>query len=286
MKFTIGSDIEFFVYDREGGLAPSQGLIGDDEKGTKHNPITDGGFTFQRDNVAVEFATPVCHSRKEYVQAIRKGILKLHAMIPEGYSLKAIPSAVFEKEQLEHPEAMEFGCDPDFNAWKKGRVNPKPYSDNVCLRTAGFHIHVGHKDLNTKEMKEKFIRNMDRLLGVFSILVDRSPESAMRKELYGKAGAFRPTPYGCEYRTLSSFWASHPKYVEIAYNLTKVALISTIYEDEYTDQTQKNFESKIENIINTNNLLKSISFSEYFSLFPWVNRASSIKTTTLLNDWR
>ena len=278
MKFTIGSDIEFFVYNREGQLVPSQGLIGDNEKGTKHNPIKDMRFTFQRDNVALEFATPICHSKKEYVQAIREGIMKLHAMIPEGYSLKAVPSAIFQKEQLEHPEAMEFGCDPDFNAWRKGRVNPKPYSDNMCLRTAGFHIHVGHKELHTKEMKEKMIRNMDRLLGVFSILVDRSPESALRKELYGKAGAFRPTPYGCEYRTLSSFWASHPKYTEIAFDLTRGALANTLADFELVVFPEK--------IINSNHLLDAIRFLEITNFSPEIKKASRIKTTTLLNDWR
>ena len=123
MKFTVGSDVEFFVYNPEGKLVPSQGLLGDDEHGTKHNPLKFDGFTLQRDNVAIEFATPICRNKKEFVSAIRDGIKLIMRTIPAGYTIKAVPSVVFTPDQLEHPEAMEFGCDPDFNAWKKGRVN-------------------------------------------------------------------------------------------------------------------------------------------------------------------
>ncbi len=185
MKFTVGSDVEFFVYNPEGKLVPSQGLLGDDEHGTKHNPLKFDGFTLQRDNVAIEFATPICRNKREFVSAIRDGIKLIMRTIPAGYTIKAVPSVVFTPDQLEHPEAMEFGCDPDFNAWKKGRVNPKPFSLNSGLRTGGLHIHVGHPSLGEKDAKIRMIQYMDLLLGNLSILLDRSPASAVRKELYG-----------------------------------------------------------------------------------------------------
>jgi hypothetical protein len=282
MKFTVGSDVEFFVYNPEGKLVPSQGLLGDDEHGTKHNPLKFDGFTLQRDNVAIEFATPICRNKREFVSAIRDGIKLIMRTIPAGYTIKAVPSVVFTPDQLEHPEAMEFGCDPDFNAWKKGRVNPKPFSLNSGLRTGGLHIHVGHPSLGEKDAKIRMIQYMDLLLGNLSILLDRSPASAVRKELYGKSGAYRPTPYGCEYRTLSNFWASHPKLVELAYDLTERALMFT---NLYPHSKHRNPEKGI----NENNPLLAVnSFNGwmYACAARWIKRAASIKLTTFEKDWR
>lgn len=69
---------------------------------------------------------------------------------------------------------------------------------------------------------------MDAYLGVPSVL--RDPDTK-RRSLYGKAGCFRLTPYGCEYRTLSSammkdvetlsfVWKQIEKVI-YAYNLDK-----------------------------------------------------------------
>lgn len=41
-----------------------------------------------------------------------------------------------------------------------------------------------------------------------------------RRELYGKAGAFRPTSYGVEYRTLSNFWLRRKEYMQWVYAQT------------------------------------------------------------------
>jgi hypothetical protein len=46
--------------------------------------------------------------------------------------------------------------------------------------------------------------------------------------LYGKAGAFRPKPYGAEYRTLSSFWIFSEPLREWAYRGIQRAVESTI----------------------------------------------------------
>jgi hypothetical protein len=124
----------------------------------------------------------------------------------------------FAKEELTHPKALVFGCEPDYNAWSR-KENQKPQSTDENLRTCGGHIHVG-----TKVDMLKGIQNMDLFLGVPSVLLDDSPSSIARRELYGKAGAMRPKPYGFEYRVLSNYWMFHDKLVRWVYDQTYIAM--------------------------------------------------------------
>ena len=49
------------------------------------------------------------------------------------------------------------------------------------------------------------VKSMDVLLGAGSCFYDKDRK---RRQLYGKAGAFRPKAYGVEYRSLSNAWLS------------------------------------------------------------------------------
>ena len=54
---------------------------------------------------------------------------------------------------------------------------------------------------------EILIPLLDFFCGIPSVLLDRENNQKSRRELYGKAGSYRYTTYGLEYRTLSNFWA-------------------------------------------------------------------------------
>lgn len=71
---------------------------------------------------------------------------------------------------------------------------------------------------------------MDILVGVPSVIMDTDPTSLARKQLYGKAGRFRNTKYGIEYRTLGNFWLSSPELTSIIYDLTILA--AKTWEDD------------------------------------------------------
>ena len=62
---------------------------------------------------------------------------------------------------------------------------------------------------------------MDLFLGCPSIILDKDNK---RRELYGKAGAYRNKPYGVEYRTLSNFWLTSSKLMQWVYKRTAFAL--------------------------------------------------------------
>jgi hypothetical protein len=51
-----------------------------------------------------------------------------------------------------------------------------------------------------------FIKFIDYLLFDYSKKWDKDEE---RRALYGQRGAFRPKPYGVEYRSLSNAWVTH-----------------------------------------------------------------------------
>ena len=104
----------------------------------------------------------------------------------------------------------------NYNAWTK-KVNPRPCATNHKLRSAGGHVHVGIKGINRYQL----IRAMDLFLGVPSLFMDKDTR---RRELYGKAGAFRPKPYGAEYRTLSNFWIWDKRLIEWVYHQTSRAI--------------------------------------------------------------
>jgi len=197
----LGSDPEFFIESLDGTLKSIIGLIG----GSKDNPkiIDDhGDFKIQEDNVAAEYNIPPSFNREQWIQHIlwpQKYIQQLIGTDKFKISRKA--SASFPQEELNHPKALEFGCDPDFNAWNM-QINERPYCEDYNFRTCGGHIHVGLDDKSPESIIHT-IRVLDKYIGVWSVMAD--PDTK-RRQLYGKSGCFRPQPHGCEYRSLSNFW--------------------------------------------------------------------------------
>jgi hypothetical protein len=127
------------------------------------------------------------------------------------------PSAEFDKDQLTTAGALTFGCDPDFNAWDYGSANPRPRSRNKALRSAGGHIHIEAPELDKLELTKA----MDLFVGVPMLSFDTD---ARRRELYGKAGAFRPKSYGIEYRTASNAWLQSDDTKRWAFNQSQKAV--------------------------------------------------------------
>lgn len=214
VQFKIGCDPEIFLM--QGGKYKSAvGLIG----GSKHKPlaIDKGGFAILEDNVAVEFNTKPANSFEEFRDGIYKVLDHLREKLT-GYEFSTASAVSFPKEELNTPEAQEFGCEPDYDAWRMCE-NYKPQAADKNLRSAGGHIHVGSPI--AKKRSADTIRAMDLFLGVPSVVMDSGKE---RRELYGKAGAFRPKPYGVEYRTLSNFWIFSDDTIRWAFDGTQRAL--------------------------------------------------------------
>lgn len=253
-RFTIGCDPEFFLLDsKTGKLVSSVGRV----KGTKQKPFQLGnGAGLQKDNVAVEFSSPVAYDGEDFISKIKTTLFLVGKNIPPNTKILALPSAVFDSKELKTPEAMEFGCDPDFNAWKM-EMNDAPKHPNPNFRSCGGHVHVGKVEddgndfLDDPAGKANVIKVMDAIHGIISIILDNSHESAERRLLYGKAGCNRPTDYGVEYRVLSNFWLKSPRLVTLIDSLTKDAL-KTIRDGKDAELISAIGEEEIQSVINDN----------------------------------
>lgn len=209
----VGADPEAFLVNEAGKFISSIGLIG----GTKWNPRQVGdGFAIQEDNVAVEYNIPPAKDVNEFIASINKGKQILSDHVKEfGLKLALVPSAIFDEDQLSNPQAREFGCEPDINAWTK-RINPRPKAKDPALRSTGGHVHLTSK-------ADPFILGqwMDFYNGAAFVLIDQDQR---RRELYGKAGAIRIKDYpGIEYRTLSCFWLRSDELIRFVYERSILA---------------------------------------------------------------
>jgi hypothetical protein len=216
---TLGADPEIFV-GVNGEVRSIIGKIG----GTKDNPqpLPIGeGFAVQEDNVALEFNIPPSSSKDFFNANLDQALLFLEQLVKDrcDYSFVKSSAVSFPDAELEDPRSWVFGCDPDYNAWTLQR-NPRPKARDKNLRSCGGHVHVGYANL-TNEQKIELVRMMDLRLAVPSTLMDNGE---LRKELYGKGGAFRDKPYGLEYRTLSNYWVFSPKTRVWVYEQTEKAL--------------------------------------------------------------
>lgn len=210
----LGSDPEVFLQDNTGNPVSVIGYINADKWDPMQIPDMPVGYTLQEDNVALEYGIPPAASADEFVHHIQSVMTKSLDYLPE-LSFSKLSCIVFPEEQMKHPGAHVFGCEPDFNAWTK-EMNPKPQPPHPLMRSAGGHVHV-----ETQVDPIQAVRAMDLFLSVPAVLMDNGEE---RKQLYGKAGAHRPKSYGVEYRSLSNFWVFDEKLIRWVWRNTERAL--------------------------------------------------------------
>ena len=218
VNFTLGADPEVFIKVR-GKPVSAHDLI----KGTKKEPFPVPGGAIQVDGLATEFnVDPVPVWNHEAFNAGVVNVMKqLHAAVKEGNkgaSFMKDTSVEFDPEYLESlpKDVLVLGCDPDWNAYTEQK-NPAP-DGTVNFRATGGHIHLGWaSDMPVDDPEyiaicADIVKVLDAYIGIPCRILDTDDR---RREMYGKAGSFRPKPYGLEYRTPSALWI-HQKDTRIA----------------------------------------------------------------------
>lgn len=136
----FGADPEMFIKNSDGTFIASCGKIG----GTKEEPMPLGVGAVQEDNVSVEFNIPPSITKVEFVNNLSAVISEIEEKFihPMGCELSIVPSAIFSQEELAHPAAQVFGCDPDFNVYTK-ESNPRPEGIQGLVISFAFHNQHG-----------------------------------------------------------------------------------------------------------------------------------------------
>jgi hypothetical protein len=250
-EILVGCDPEIFV-KQNGIFMSAYGLI----VGDKKNPQKVPNGAVQVDGMALEFNIDPAHSEEEFIFNVQDVYNTIRLMVPT-YEVVATPVADFSQEYLnsQPAAALELGCDPDYNAWV-GEANPRP-DGNRPMRTASGHVHIGWTDgvdvqdqnhINTCEL---FARQCDFYLGLPSLVYDNNTR---RREMYGKAGAYRPKPYGVEYRTLSNAWLNSKELMGWVYRAAQKGITQSMLGNNLVDKY-----GDIQEIINTSNVKEALA---------------------------
>lgn len=250
-EILIGCDPELFLWSK---LSDRYVSAHDMLPGTKKEPFKVNLGAVQVDGTAAEFNIDPASTAQQFYTNIKTVMAELQHMVP-NYSLKSVPYVKYEKSYFQRivPDyAKELGCEPDYDAWTTA-MNPPPELSNTPLRTAAGHVHIGWTE-GADPFDEKhfetcvaLVKQLDYYLGIMSLTWD--PDNT-RRIMYGKAGAFRPKPYGVEYRVMSNAWLNNMSTIKKVFKLAKTGTTrffdGRVLEQEFGDLART--------IINTNQL--------------------------------
>ena len=224
MKLSIGADPEIFMTNEQGLVRSAHGII----PGTKEEPHAVPFGAIQVDGMALEFNIEPALNSYDFVRNINTVMREMKKSLPEGYGFAIKGHHHFPPEYMKKQpdESLELGCDPDFNAYTKA-PNYAP-DGRTTLRTAAGHLHFGWCEGETLDdwffnLCCDFVQHLDLSVGIYCYMLDKDTE---RKALYGKAGAFRPKPYGLEYRTPNNAWLKRTEEMKTIFELCRLSFVS------------------------------------------------------------
>ncbi len=255
MEILIGADPELFV-KKEGKFHSAHGLVPGSK--TAPFPVPDGAV--QVDGMALEINPSPAKDKEQFVHNVESVLSSLREMLPHEYSFDKAVYAQFDETHMKSQpkEALALGCEVDFNAYEETQ-NPPPVAPE-WVRTAGGHIHIGWAEDEDPMESSHFLsccqitKQLDFFLGIPSVYLDRD---RIRKGIYGRAGGFRPKPYGMEYRVLSNFWLESKELMGFVFSQTKKAF------DLFVDQDVNYYKAYGENarsIINHSDIFGARNF--------------------------
>jgi hypothetical protein len=213
--------------------------------GTKAEPLKVRNGMVQVDGMALEFGIDPSATKEDFVYRIKDVMSQLKEMLPAGHSLSVSSIARFSPEIMaaQPEEALELGCDPDYNAYTLDK-NPRPTLPDPNIRSAGGHVHIGWgRGMASTDHRHiaacgALAAELDYYLGAASLAWDKD---ALRRSIYGAAGAFRPKPYGMEYRSGSNQWLRSEELIGFVYDTTIQAIRSVMKTEDFKGSTNQSF---------------------------------------------
>ncbi len=219
MHISYGADPEFF-FEQNGAIIGSEKILA-------NNPIK--GLII--DGVQAEMNPPAANSIKGLESNIKAIFTRLQAKLNDIKDVQVSFKSFVDVPRAELDSLSDssrvLGCKPSLNVYMipPMAVDAKTYTK----RSTGGHYHFGlsHPIYNPAigvDERKRLIPILDMILGNTCVLIDRDPNQAERRQVYGRPGEYRLTEYGLEYRTLSNFWLQHPGLMHFVMELGKLSV--------------------------------------------------------------
>lgn len=181
--------------------------------------------TVVRDGVQVELHPAPSSCRAYLSNHLQICFRELRDMLAKHPEISVNFSQVVKMKKVEldrlSEESRQLGCLPSENYHGAPSMVVKGL---VTTRSAAGHIHIGSYFLTGDRLKlDPFVPLLDILVGNLSVLIDRDPDAAERRKLYGRAGEYRLPPHGLEYRTLGNFWLRSYPLMSFVMGMTQMA---------------------------------------------------------------
>lgn len=206
----IGTDPELFIVDKKGALMPAFDFLHKRE-GSQIAPYYDG--------YQAEFGTHPTTCLAEQNGQIEAGLIQLRDLArAAGGELSVRSTFDIPPERLANDadEHVAFGCTPSLSLY--GETFPTADPRSINFRTAGGHMHFS---FSPEKYIPTVIRELDRILSVIAVSMYQYYDEPRRRMVYGRAGEYRLTKYGFEYRTPGPSWLVHPFFINFQFELAR-----------------------------------------------------------------
>lgn len=222
MKLLVGGDPEIFLRDKKTKQFVS--VTDFDVPGTKAKPHPVKKGAIQKDGTALEINIDPADNAKDFKDNLATVIQEARSYVPENIEFVFTPVVDYAKDYYTRIPtlALELGCDPDYNG-QTGERNNNPVPIGT-MRTASGHITLGWGEGFDPMDATHFwdCRQMStRLNTYFSQFKPLWDKDQRRHQVYGAGAAFRPKPFGVEFRSLSNAWVGKPVLHEWIFDSVK-----------------------------------------------------------------
>ena len=230
----IGSDFEIPVYcNKELVLAHTL------TSGTKDNPQKLAHGMVQWDNAMLEFNIKPAKDKGQFIGGIRNVMREYQANWLGHNTFEYVYSDTvdIQEDMLSYDQVRVLGCSPSWNAWTGKKSVIRKAATSMLKRWAGFHWHI-----DTDKPVGDFVKLLDIFVGL--PMIPHEGRST-RRQVYGRAGEFRPKDYGVEWRVPSSSLLSNNTVLGKMYDSVLAVesqfemMAQVLMDEQICTQTQK-----------------------------------------------
>ena len=217
----IGCDPEIFITAEDGSMVPAFDVLKSKEDSEGY-PYWDGYQAEFAPNASecIDILTNRIQTQLHYI-GVMCGKLG-HKMTMQN--TMAVPVEYLTTHKKEY---VELGCKPASNAYDD--IPLRPNGRETSTRWAGGHLHF---TLTPTMNVINCVKELDKVLGVISVAVFRAYDTPTRRTYYGRAGEYRLTKYGMEYRVLSNAWLCHPAATHLMYEIARTVIGNVCCDEE------------------------------------------------------